>query len=339
MACPAEKVDLTKLGIPSGHWLAASLALAQLFAPGWLLRADQKKKDPNAIGDRKVSGGANFYSLEKEIALGKQLSIEVQKQAKLVDDPIVAEYLNRLGQNLVRNSDVNFPVSFTLIDADEVNAFTLPGGFIFLSTGALRLSDNEAELASVLAHELGHAAARHATRQATREQMISYGTIPLSIMGGVAGLAARQAAGLMAPMAFFHFSRAFETEADLLGIQYLWKAGYDPNASVDMFERVESTERRQPGAVSKLFRTHPLTSDRIEKTQQNINELLPQHAEYVLNTSEYEDIRQRLNDMTAQRKMDPKQPNKPTLRRSPGEQMLPGEQIADADEHPSVRHH
>ena len=234
--------------------LAAALAL--LFVRPAGLAAADKKKDPNAIGERKVASGANFYSLEKEIALGKQLSIEVQKQARIVDDPIVAEYLNRLGQNLARNSDVTFPVTFTLIDADEINAFTLPGGFIFMNTGVLRLSDNEAELASVLAHELGHAAARHATRQATRDQMIGMGSIPLAIFGGVAGLAARQAASLMAPMAFFHFSRAFETEADLLGIQYLWKAGYDPNASVDMFERVEATERTQPGTVSKLSLIH-----------------------------------------------------------------------------------
>ncbi len=315
--------------------LTATIAtgLALLMVQPLHLRAEQKKKDPNAIGDRKVSGGANFYSLEKEIALGKQLSIEVRKQAKIVDDPIVAEYINRLGQNLVRNSDVNFPVSFTLIDAEEINAFTLPGGFIFLNTAVLRLSDNEAELASVLSHELGHAAARHATRQATREQMISFGTIPLSIMGGVAGLAVRQAASLMAPMAFFHFSRAFETEADLLGIQYLWKAGYDPNAGVDMFERVESMERKQPGAVSKLFRTHPLTPERIEKTQQNIGQLLPQRSEYVLNTSEYEAVRERLNVLAAQEKPDPGQANKPTLRRTGSDQML------EEDDRPTVRRH
>jgi beta-barrel assembly-enhancing protease len=306
-------------------------AVALVLLPG-LVAAD-KKKDPTAIGERKVSSGLNLYSLEKEIALGKQLSIEVQKQARIVDDPIVSEYLNRLGQNLVRNSDVTFPVSFTLIDADEINAFTLPGGFIFVNTGVFRLSDNEAELASVLAHELGHAAARHATRQASRDQMISLGTIPLSIMGGIPGLVARQAASLVAPMAFFHFSRAFETEADLLGIQYLWKSGYDPNASVDMFERVESTEKKQPGSVSKLFRTHPLTPDRIDQTQKNIAELLPGQKEYVINTSEYEAVRERLASLTAQRKEDPKEANRPTLRRN-----LTG-QPDETDDRPTVRRH
>jgi predicted Zn-dependent protease len=146
--------------------------------------------------------------------------------------------------------------------------------------------------------------------------MISLGTVPLSILGGVAGLAVRQAAGLLTPMAFFHFSRAFETEADLLGIQYLWKAGYDPTSSVDMFERVESTEKKRPGSVSKLFRTHPLTPDRIEQTQKNINQILPLQAEYVINTSEYEAVRERLATLTAQRRPDPKEANRPTLRRA-----------------------
>ena len=237
--------------------------------------------------------------------------------ASLSDTTIPAnaiEYLNRLGQNLVRHSDVTFPVSFKMIESEEINAFTLPGGFVFINSGILKLSDNEAELASVLAHELGHAAARHATRQATREQVINLSSIPLSVFGGIAGLAVRQLAGITAPMAFFHFSRAFESEADLLGIQYLWKAGYDPNASVDMFERVESTERKSPGAVSKLFRTHPQTAERIEKTQKDIEQLLPQRSEYTVNTSEYEDVRARLYEITKPKASD-KDPSVPTLSR------------------------
>ncbi len=308
----------------------AVIVLALSLGHAGNLPAQDKKKDPNAIGERNVAGGPNFYSLEKEIALGKQLSIEVRKQARIVEDPIVAEYINRLGQNLARHSDVTFPVSFTLIDAEEINAFTLPGGFVFVNTGVLLLSDNEAELASVLAHELGHAAARHATRQATRDQVINLSAIPLAIFGGVAGLAVRQASSVLAPMAMFHFSRAFETEADLLGIQYLWKSGYDPNAGIDMFERVESTERRQPGAVSRLFRTHPMTPDRIEATQKNIDSLLPEHAEYVINTSEYESVRERLRDLAMLRKPDPKEATRPTLRRSPSERLV------DADERPTA---
>jgi len=272
-------------------FLSVALAVAAAFPA----LAKDNKRDPSAIGDRRVSGRVNFFSIEQEIALGKQLAIEVEKQARIIDDPIVAEYVNRLGQNLARNSDVNFPVSFKVIDSDDINAFTLPGGFIFINSGLVKLSGNESELASAIAHEVGHVAARHATRQATRNQLISMGTLPVSILGGWTGLIAGQTASrLVAPLASMKFSREFETEADLLGLQYLWKAGYDPNASIDLFETLQSTERRQPGSVSKLFRTHPLTPDRIEKTQKNIDQLLPAMKEYVVNTSEYEEVRARL---------------------------------------------
>jgi predicted Zn-dependent protease len=269
------------------------LSLALAIATSLPAIAADNKEDPSAIGVRKVAGRVNFYSIEQEIALGRQLAIEVEKQVKIVDDPILSEYINRLGQNLARNSDVTFPVSFKVIESDDINAFTLPGGFIFINSGLVKLSGSEAELAAAIAHEIGHAAARHATRQATRNRVISFSTLPLAVFGGGSGLMA-QAATLLAPVASMKFSREFETEADLLGVQYLWKAGYDPNASVDLFETLASTERRRPGSVSKLFRTHPLTPDRIEKTQRNIDRLLPARDEYVINTSEYEAARARL---------------------------------------------
>ena len=290
------------------------LAVVCLTAPAFAQEHKKdNKKDPTEIGDRNVSKGLNFYSVEQELALGKQLALEVEKQAKIVDDPIVAEYINRLGQNLGRNSDVTFPLTFKLIESDEINAFTLPGGYVFVNTGLLRMSGNEAELAAAIAHEIGHAAARHATRQASRNQLVGMGTIPLVIFGGVGGVAARQAVNMAAPMAFMKFSREFETEADLLGIQYLWKAGYDPTATVDLFEALESTEKRQPGSVSKLFRTHPLTQDRIEKTQKNIDKLLPSRTEYVLNTSEYEDVRARVESLTVKAQGQNDNQNRPTL--------------------------
>src|SRR6202050_744261 len=273
---------------------AAVVVIAAMSVQVAALAAD-KKKDPTEIGDRNVSKGLNFDTVDQELALGKQLAIEVEKQAKIVDDPIISEYINRLGQNLARNSDVTFPVTFKLIEADEINAFTLPGGYIFINTGLLELSGNEAELASAIAHEIGHAAARHATRQASRDKLVNLGPLPLAVLGGPA---ARVAMNTAMPMAFMRFSREFETEADLLGIQYLWKSGYDPTASIDLFEALASTEKRQPGTVSKLFRAHPLTPDRIEKTQKNIDKLLPARAEYVINTSEYEEIRARLEDLS-----------------------------------------
>lgn len=263
------------------------------------------RKDPAAIGNRKVDKGLNFYTIEQEMALGKQLEAEVEKQAKIVDDPIISEYVNRLGQNLVRNSDVTFPVQFKVIQSDEMDAFTLPGGYIFVDTGLIKLSSNEAELASALAHELGHAAGRHATRQASRNRLLSAGTLPLVLFGGIPGVAVRQAANAVMPMAFLNFSREYETEADLLGLQYLWKAGYDPNASIDLFEAMQSTERRQTGKVGKLFRSHPPTPDRIEKTQKNIDTLLPHRDSYVINTSEYEAVRSHLYDLLQKYSMSP----------------------------------
>jgi predicted Zn-dependent protease len=207
-------------------FLAVSIALAVAA----LLPAKDNKKDPTEIGNRNVSGGVNFYSLEKELALGKQLAIEVRKQVKIVEDPVVSEYVNRLGQNLVRNSDVTFPVSFEVIDSAEINASTLPGGHIFVNTGLMTLSANESQLAAAMAHEPGHAAARHATRQATRDQIAGFGTIPLPIFGGWTGAAKRAATNAAIPVAFLKFSREFENEADLPGLEYLWEAGYDPDA-------------------------------------------------------------------------------------------------------------
>jgi len=237
----------------------------------------------------------NLYSVPQEIALGRQMAAEVEKQARLVDDPIVAEYVNRLGQNLAIHAKAPFPISVKMIQSDDINAFTLPGGLVYVNSVMMKMADNEAELASVIAHEIGHAAARHATRQATRGQVAKFASVPLSILiPGWAGFAARQAAGAAAPVVSYHFSRAYETEADLLGIRYLSEAGYDPGASIDMFERIESTERKRPGAVSKLFLSHPPTADRIVKTQAAIAKLKGDTDSYILNTSEFETVRARL---------------------------------------------
>src|SRR6266852_6694627 len=214
--------------------MAPRLALAFLlaFVVGTCVDKDKdKKKDPDEIGNRDVGKGINFYSIEKEIALGQQLAIKVEKQAKRVDDPIVGEYINRLGQNLARNSDAKMPVTFKIIDSDSVNAFTLPGGHVFVHSGLIRVTETEAELAGAIAHEIGHVAARHITRQETRAQRANIATTPLILLGGWTGYAVRQAAGLGIPLTFLSFSRAFEGEADLLGLEYMYKAGYDPTAS------------------------------------------------------------------------------------------------------------
>lgn len=299
--------------------LRAALAIA--LGAGVLLPLDaqskDKKKDPGQIGDRGVGKGVNFYSLEKEIALGKQLAQEVEKEAKLVDDPIPAEFINRLAQNLARNSDVKVPVSAKMIDSDQVNAFALPGGFLFVNAGLVMKAETEAELAGAMAHEIAHVAARHGTRQASRGQIVDIANLPLIFLGGWPGFAVRQGAGLALPLTFLKFSRAFEQEADLLGLQYLYKAGYDPLALIDFFERIESLEKKKPGTASELFRSHPKTAARIQYTQTNVQELLRQQAQYVVTTSEFIEVKHQLERNMGRRKAAPSNTG-PTLRRSTG---------------------
>jgi predicted Zn-dependent protease len=298
---------------------SVSLTLVLLLvAPLTSFAGDDKKSDPDAIGDRNVSGKVNWFSLEKEIALGKQLAQQVERQSKIVNDPVIAEYVNRIGQNLVRNSDAKVPFTIKVIEDPTVNAFALPGGFFFVQTGLILKADNEAELAGVMAHEIAHVAARHGTRQATRGEIAQLATIPLIFMGGAAAYGIYQASGILIPMGMLKFSREFESEADYLGLQYMYKTGYDPTAFVDFFEKIQTLEKRKPGTIAKAFSTHPPTDARITKTQQQIADLKPR-PEYVVTTSEFNDVKNRLKMLENQRRPDKttEDPNKPTLRRNP----------------------
>ncbi|MCX6587679.1 MAG: M48 family metallopeptidase [Acidobacteria bacterium] len=276
------------------------------------------KKDVEAIGERDAGKGVNFYSIEKEIAMGKSYAQEIERQAKVISDPVISEYVNRVGQNLVRNSDTKVPVTIKVIDSEEVNAFALPGGFFFVNSGLILKAESESELAGVMAHEIAHIAARHGTRQATRGQIANLATIPLIFMGGWAGYGIRQAASIAIPMGFMQFSRSFEREADLLGLQYLYKAGYDPTSFVDFFEKLQSLEKKRPGTMAKIFSSHPPTDDRIQDSQKNIQELLEAKPEYVVTTSEFNDVKNRLLAMSNRRKEDAEDQNRPRLRRAPG---------------------
>jgi predicted Zn-dependent protease len=336
--------------------LGLALAFAAVFAAGASQetkaepekKTEKKvsdKKNPEKIGDRDVGKGLNMYSIEKEIAMGKQYAMEIERMAKIVDDPIIAEYVNRVGQNLVRNSDCKVPVTIKVIDTDEPNAMALPGGFFYVNTGLITLAENEAEVAGVMGHEIAHIAARHGTKQATRGNIVNLASLPLIFMGGWTGYGIRQAASILIPMGFLSFSRAFEEEADLLGLQYMYKAGYDPNGFIDFFERLESLEKRKPGAISKIFRSHPPTGDRIITAQKNVAELLKEKPEYVVTTSEFEDVKARIIALNNRRKLDSTEdPNRPRLRKAPGGGTTPveGEETGqkpkeDPDERPTLK--
>ena len=284
------------------------------------------KADVSAIGNRtSVGHGLNFYSLEHEIALGKQLSAEVERQAKFINDPVVTEYVNRVGQNLVRNSDAQVPFTIKVIDSDVVNAFALPGGFFYVNSGLILHADEESELAGVMAHEIAHVCARHGTKQATKGEIAQLAMIPAMIFipYTLAGYAIYQGMQFAIPMAFLQFTRTDEAEADYLGLEYMYKAGYDPNAFVAFFEKVASDEKKQPGTIPKIFSTHPPTPERIKASQKEIATVLPQRAEYIVTTSEFDVVKHRLQLIEANVKVNDKNPNKPQLRKKTAQTQAP----------------
>ncbi len=285
------------------------------------VKHDGGKEDVDAVGNRNVgckTGLGNWYGVEKQIAMGKSYSQQVESTVKLVQDPVVTEYVNRLGQNLVRNSDAQVPFTIKVIDSDDINAFALPGGFFYVNSGLILAADEEAELAGVMAHEIAHVAACHAARENTRGNLMNMASIPLIFVGGAIGYAGYEAAGLALPMTFLHFSRGFEAEADYLGLQYMYKSGYDPQAFISFFEKVQAQEKKKPGTLAKAFSTHPQTPDRIAKSQEEIAQILPARAQYVVSTSEFDDVKGRLAAIENRHKVLDKKDDgkKPSLRRT-----------------------
>jgi predicted Zn-dependent protease len=225
--------------------------------------------DVSSVGNRDIGGRGlgNWYSTESEIKMGKMYAMEIEKSTKFINDPVVTEYVNRIGQNIVKNSDCKVPFTIKVIDSDEINAFALPGGFFYVNSGLILNADEEAELAGVMAHETAHVCAHHAAREMTRMQYAQLGTIPLIFIGGWTGYGIYEAANIAVPMTFLHFSREFEAQADYLGVQYMYRCGYDPQAFISFFEKIQALEKRKPGMVAKAFADHPQTPDRIVHSQ------------------------------------------------------------------------
>ncbi|MBI3405913.1 MAG: M48 family metalloprotease [Acidobacteria bacterium] len=275
------------------------------------------KDDVDSIGNRdSVGKGINFYSLEKEVAIGKGLDQEIERTAKFVDDPVVVEFVNRVGQNLVRNSDAKVPFTIKVIDDDSLNAFALPGGFFYVNSGLILAADEEAEMAGVMAHEIAHVTARHGTKQATKGELTQLAMIPMMIFlpAGYLGWGIYQGMNFLIPLGFLRFARSAESEADFLGLQYMYKTGYDPNAYVAFFEKVQAQEKRRPGSIPKIFNTHPPTPERIQKAQAEIARILPAKSEYILSTSEFDYVKARLKGIINKSKAQENDPDKPTLR-------------------------
>jgi len=302
---------------------AASKKNDSLPSPGESLDPHIKagsEDDVNAVGTRNIGGRGmgNWYSTDWEIRNGKSYSMEIEKSAHLVTDPVIVEYINRVGQNIVKNSDCKVPFTIKVIDSDEINAMALPGGFFYVNSGLILAADEEAELAGVMAHETAHVCAHHAARQMTKLNYAQIGSIPLIIMtsGSWTGYGIYEATQLAIPMAFLKFSRMDEAEADWLGLQYMYKAGYDPQAFIQFFEKIDALEKHKPGTLSKVFADHPQTPDRIGRSEDEIATIMPSKPDYMVTTSEFDDVKARLARLENKRKLnDGKGGNKPTLRR------------------------
>jgi predicted Zn-dependent protease len=293
--------------------------IALLFFTALPLTAENKKDDVNDIGNRKVAH-RSIISEEKEVAIGKQYADQIDHSAKLIKDPVVNEYVNRLAQNLARNSDAKVPISVKVIDDPTINAITLPGGFIYLDSGTILAANEEAQVAGVLAHEIAHVAARHWASEMTKRTLLQYAMIPLMFtpmsLGAYYGLNAAMS-GI--PIAFLKFSRNDEAEADFLGLQYMFKAGYDPNAYVAFFGKVLNEERSSPGSVASIFSDHPPTPDRIIKCEEEIKGILPNRPEYLVNTSEFSDVKSRLETLLTVHRNNKNQSGPTLERRQPSE--------------------
>jgi len=297
--------------------------------------------DVSAIGTRNIGGRglANWYSTDWEIRTGKQYSMEVEKSAHMVTDPVVVEYVNRIGQNIVKNSDCKVPFTIKVIDSDEINAMALPGGFFYVNSGLILAADEESELAGVMAHETAHVCAHHAAREMTKMNYAQIGSIPLIIFtqGSWTGYGIYEAAQLAIPISFLEFSREYEKEADYLGVQYMYRAGYDPQAFIQFFEKIDALEKHKPGTLAKVFADHPQTPERIALSDEEIATILPAKPDYTVTTSEFDDVKDRLARIENKRKLNnPKDANKPTLRRVGSTDPDPTNPSSTGDDRPTL---
>jgi predicted Zn-dependent protease len=294
------------------------------------------------IGNRRVAH-RSIFSQKREIAIGQQYAKEIDRTAKLVKDPVITEYVNRVAQNIAENSDAKIPITVRVIDSPEINAFALPGGFIYVNTGLLRAASSEAQLAGVLAHETAHIAANHFGERETKQTLLQYAMIPLIFtpMSYPVYIGLSEGLNFGIPLAFLKFSRTDEQQADFLGLQYMWKAGYDPNAYLSMFAKIMEEQRSHPGSVPKIFMDHPPTTERIIKAVEEIKTILPPRKQYLESTSEFVSVKDRLNMLLDRRHRNQSAQNRPTLlkRESSSTETTHASKTSDDDKPPVLRRH
>ena len=303
------------------QFLTALLILCLTATPAVSVRGQQQtlkeKENPLLIGQRNINKGQmNFYSLEKELAIGRQMALEIDRQAEFVDDPVITEYANRLGQNLVINSDAQVPFTIKVLDSAEINAFALPGGFLYVDRGLLAAADNEAELAGVLAHEIASCCRTARRRTGLQRRTAQLGFCAVDFSRWLGWLILNQAAGIALPLTFLKFSRGAEKEADRLAAQYLWKAGYDPHALITFFEKLQAQEKKKPGTLEKIFRSHPMNNDRIEEVRKLLTRF-PDKSAYQFNSSDFVAAQKRLQIQHNNQRLlrEPEENRRPTLKR------------------------
>jgi beta-barrel assembly-enhancing protease len=309
---------------PNKVILSAMLA-GVTFLPQNLSFAERRHSDIANIGNRNMGGKVygvlpNWISLEREISMGAQVAQQFEQTARLVEDPVISEYVDRVGQNIVKHSDAKVPFHIKVVDTDEVNAFAFPGGFFYVNKGLILAADNEAELAGVMAHEISHVTARHATQRMSKAQYLQLAAIPALFIGGYwTQMGIQNAMGLGLNLELLGVTRDSEKEADQLGIQYLWNSGYDPNAFVTFFEKLQEQEKSKPGRLAGFFRTHPYTLDRIAASMDE-QRYLPEKDNYIINTSEFDRVKSRLQSIDNAQKSSESasaasDQKKPTLKR------------------------
>lgn len=306
-------------------------------APTHVSRQMQKlmlKYDVSKIGERNVGKSMNFYSLDREMQMGREMAEELETELMLVNDPVISEYVNRLGQNLVRNSDAKVPFTIRVVNSSEVNAFALPGGYFYVNTGLILAADNEAELAGVMSHEIAHVAARHATHNMSKRDLVNLCTIPALFVAGPVGMVVREATEAALPMQFLKFSRDAEREADLLGMQYAYAAGYDPAAMVSFFEKVEAKEKKKRGFLARAFDTHPMTAERVRRAQEEMSVMLPPKDDYIVTNSEFGDVKARLARLVNRHMIEDPDDSMPTLHRGISE---PEDVKPEKDDRPTLQ--